>query len=78
MAEGRRFGGPDLVEFFDANQRVLVGGVLMVKLVLDEAVQFAEFGEIFSQHTALVHAAEDAPDLAPFPQDGEENVASPL
>jgi len=35
--EGWILGGPDLVEFFQADQGVFVGGVLVVELVLNQA-----------------------------------------
>src|SRR2546425_10960407 len=43
----RRIGGPpNAVELLDAHQRVLIRSVLMIELVLDEARELAEFGNV--------------------------------
>ena len=42
-------GLPDLVKLLQADQRMLIRGILMVKLVLYQARQFAEFGNVFAE-----------------------------
>ena len=46
---GRGLGFPDAVELLEAHEGVLVGGVLVVELVLDQAGELAEFGEVFAE-----------------------------
>ena len=58
-AEGRLAGLPDAVQLLEANQRVLVGGVLVIKLVLHQAGEPAELGNVFAEQIHLVHRAQD-------------------
>ena len=55
---------PQPVEFFEAHQRVLVHGVLMIKLVLHKAREPAKLRQEFAQQIQLVHAAQNAADRA--------------
>ena len=60
-------GLPDPVQLLQANQRVFVGGVLMVKLVLHQAGELAEFGNVFAEQIHLMHRAQDGRNFAaPF------------
>ena len=68
-------GFPDAVHLFEADQRVLVGGVLMIKLVLHQAGQPAELGEVFAQQADLVHRAQDRGDVAALVEDFQERFA---
>ena len=43
------------VELIDAAQGVLIGSIAVKELVLDEAFQGAELGEVTAQHPATVH-----------------------
>ena len=43
------FGLPDAVQLLEAHQGVLVGGVLVVELVLHQAGELAELGQVFAQ-----------------------------
>ena len=52
-------GLPNAVQLLQADQRVFVGGVLMVKLVLHQAGEPAEFGNVFAEQVHLVHRAQD-------------------
>ena len=74
----RLLGFPDFVELFEADQRVFVGGVLMVKLVLHQARQFAEFGNVFAEQIHLVHRAQNRRDFAAPFEDGQERFAHVL
>ena len=69
---GRRFGLPDAVQLLEAHQRVLVGGVLVVELVLHQAGELAELGEVFAEQISLVHRAQDRRDAAALVEDGQE------
>src|SRR5208282_5157859 len=71
---GEVFGLPDAVELLDAHQRVLVGGVLVVELVLDQAGELAELGEVFAEQIHLVHSAENRRDAPALVEDGQEAV----
>ncbi len=69
---------PDFVELFEADQRVFVGGVLMIKFVLHEAGQLAEFGNVFAEQVDLVHRAQNRRDFAAPFEDGQERFADVL
>ena len=55
--------GDELVELFDAAQRVFVGGVAVEKFVLDEAVERAEFRQVTAEKSDAVHEAQHARDI---------------
>ena len=74
----RVLGLPDLVELLEADQRVFVGGVLMVKLVLHQAGELAEFGNVFAEQIHLVHGAQNRRHLAAPFEDGQERFAHVL
>lgn len=74
LGEGRFFGFPDLVEFGEADEGMLVGRVLVIELVLDEAGEFAELGDVFAEETDLVHGPEDGGDVAALVEDFEEGL----
>ena len=69
---GRRFGLPDAVQLLEAHQRVLVGGVLVVELVLHQAGELAELREVLAEQIHLVHGAQDGRDAAALVEDGQE------
>jgi hypothetical protein len=75
---GQVFGFPDAVELLEADQRVLVGGVLMVKLVLHEAGELAEFGNVFAEEVHLVHGAQNGRHLAAPFENGQKRLAHVL
>ena len=56
--------GDEMVELFDAAQRVFVGGVAVEKFVLDKAVERAEFRQVAAEKSDAVHEAQDACDIA--------------
>ena len=60
------------VEFFDANEGVLVSRVAVVEFVLHEAIERAELGDVAAEHAEVVHEPEDATDLAFARKDREE------
>ena len=53
---------------------MLVGGVLVVELVLHQAGELAELGEVFAEQIHLVHGAQDRRDAAALVEDGQEAV----
>ena len=55
-----------------AHQGVLVGGVLVVELVLHQAGELAELGEVLAEQIHLVHRAQDGRDAAALVEDGQE------
>ena len=69
---GRVFGLPDAVQLLEAHQRVLVGGVLVIELMLHQAGELAELGQVFAQQVHLVHGAQDGRDAAALVEDGQE------
>ena len=71
---GRGFGLPDAVQLLDAHQRVLVGGVLVVELVLHQAGELAELGQVLAQQIHFVHGAQDRRDAPALVEDGQEAV----
>ena len=75
----RRVGGfGHGVEGLDGAQGVLVGGIAVEKLVLDEAVERAELGHVAAEHADPVHLAQGAADLARRREDGLEGGARGL
>ena len=70
----RVLGLPDAVELFQADQRVLVGGVLMIKFMLHEAGELAEFGDVFAEQIHLVHGAQDGRDVAALFENGQKRL----
>jgi hypothetical protein len=74
MIERGGVGVPDPVEFFQADQGVFIGGVTMIKLVLDQAGQTAELGQELAEQADLVHGAQDGGDIAAFLQDLEKGI----
>src|SRR5436309_1563558 len=70
----RRFLGiPDPIELLETNQRVFVSRVLMVKLMLNQARQLAEFRDIRSQKVHFMHRAKDRRDVPPLIENGQES-----
>ena len=67
--------GDELVELFDAAQRVFVGGVAVEKFVLNEAIECAEFRQIASEESDAVHESQDASDIALAFEDRLESFA---
>ena len=63
-------GVKDFVEFFHGKEGMLIGGVAMVKLVLDKAVETAKFRDVLPEEAALVHHAENTADFALGVEDG--------
>src|SRR5690349_3845619 len=54
---------------------MFIRGVLMIKLVLDQASQSPEFGNVLSQQIHFVHRAEDGSDIAPLVEQGQKGFA---
>ena len=76
ILEGDGFGlGEHAVEFADRAERMHIGGVAMVILVLDQAGEAVEFRDETAQHTQLVHLGEGGMDRAHFGEDGTETDA---
>src|SRR5262249_36604726 len=72
----RRSGGaPDAIKLLETHQRVLVRGVLMIKLVLNEAGELAELGNVFAEKIHLVHGAKDDGHVAALAENGQERFA---
>jgi len=65
----------ELIELFDAAQSVFVRGVAVEKLVLDEAVQRTELGQVAAEEADAVHQAQDARDVALAFEDRLEYLA---
>jgi hypothetical protein len=72
---GRLGGLPDFIELFEADERVLIRRVHMIKLVLHEARQPAEFGNVFAEKIHLVHRAQNGGHLAAPVENGQESIA---
>ena len=66
---------PDPVKLFQADQGVLVGGVLVIKFMLHEAGELAEFGDVFAEQVHLVHRAQNRRDAAAAFEDGQKRLA---
>ena len=66
---------PNLVQFLDANESVLIRGVLMIKFVLHQAGQPAELRNIFPEKSHFVHGAEDRCDVSALVEDFEKCLA---
>lgn len=66
------------VELVDAAEGVFVGGVAVKELVLHEAFEGAEFGEVAAEESGAVHEAEDAGDFSFLLEDVFELVADAL
>ena len=49
--------GDQLIQLFDAAQRVLVGRVAVEELMLDQAVERAKLGQIMPKEADAVHLA---------------------
>ena len=69
---------PHPVQLFKANQRVFIGGILMIELVLHEASEPAEFGNVFAEQIHLMHRAEHRRHLAAALQEGQKGFAHVL
>ncbi|MCD6052262.1 MAG: hypothetical protein K0Q55_3680 [Verrucomicrobia bacterium] len=67
-----RLGAPNLIQLLQAHERVLIGGVLMIELVLDEAGETAEFRDVFPEEIDVVHHAQDARHVTALANDLEE------
>src|SRR5271166_3234600 len=63
------------VQLLNANQGMFIRGVPVKKLVLHQAGQIAEFGQISSKEIHLVHHAKNVSDLALPGQDGCESFS---
>ena len=70
--EGAGFGTPDLIELGDASQRVLIDGVLMIELVLDEVGHLVELGQESTEQTHLVHGPDIGSHIATLVEDLQE------
>src|SRR3954469_2417692 len=75
----RRVGRfPDLIKFLDANQCVLIGGVLMIEFVLNETGQTSKFRNVLPKQAHLVHCPKYWGDIAPLIQDFQESLVDML
>src|SRR5690242_14634967 len=63
-----------LIQLLDADQRVLVGSVLVKKLVLHQTGKFAELRQVTTEEINLMHHPQNAADLALPRQDGLERL----
>jgi hypothetical protein len=72
----RVLGIDDLIEFFDADERVLVGGVTMKKLVLHQTRELAKFRDVTPEKIDAVHGAENRANLAFAGADGAERFTN--
>ena len=75
MFIGLIFRLPDAVELFQADQGVLVGGVLMIKFMLHETGELAELRDVFAKQIHLVHRAQNRRDAAAAFEDGQKRLA---
>ena len=69
---------PNFIQLLQANQRMLIGGVLMIKLVLHQTGQPAEFGKVFAEQVDLVHRPQNPRHLAPMFQYRQERLTHVL
>ena len=67
-----------IVEFTDSVKRVLVGGIAMVVLVLDEAGKPVPFRHKLSQNAVFMHERENFVDLSALLQNGEKTGVRPI
>jgi hypothetical protein len=58
------FREQDPVKLLDADESVFIGGIAVVKFVLNEAGERAELGNVSSEKAKIVHLTKDAADLA--------------
>ena len=63
-AEFFLFREEDTIKLLDADKSVFVGGITVVKFVLNEAGKGSELGNVAPEETKIVHLAKDATDLA--------------
>ncbi len=78
MFIGHFAGFPNFIELFEADQRVFISGILMIKFVLHKAGQLAKFGNIFSEKIHLVHGAQRRGNFAAPFENGEKCFAHML
>jgi hypothetical protein len=57
---------------------VFVGGVLMIKLMLDETGELAEFGNVFAEQIDIVHRAEDWRNVSALVENGQKALTDVL
>ena len=74
MRERRLSCVPDLVEFLEADERVLVRRVGVKKLVLHEAGHPAELRNVASQQIDLVHGTQGGGDVAALVENLEKRL----
>ena len=65
---------PDLIEFLEADEGVLVRCVGVKKLVLHEAGHAAELGDVAPQQVDLVHGAHGGGDVATLVENLEKRL----
>ena len=56
---GCRILRPNAIELLEAHERMLVSRVLMIELVLNQAGQLAEFGNVFAKQPHFMHGTQD-------------------
>ena len=78
MGVGSDLGLPDPVNLLQAHERVFVRGVLVIKLMLHQAGQPAELGNVFAEQTRLMHGAQDGRHVAALVQDAQKRLAHVL
>ena len=71
----RLFRDGEFVEPVDGAQRVFVGRVAVVELVLDEVGESPELGDVAAEEADAVHLAEGVGDAADPAEDGLEGLA---
>lgn len=73
----RRFGGfQDLIQVFQTDDGVFVGGVDVIEFVLHLAGQFAEFRNVFAQQSDFMHGSQSAGDVAFLVEDFDEGLSN--
>ena len=70
----RLCGFQDLIQMFQADDGVFVGGVDVIEFVLHLAGQFAEFRKVFAQQADFVHGSQGAGDVAFLIEDFDEGL----
>ena len=65
---------PNLVQFLQANQRVFIRRILMIKLMLHETGEPSELWHVLSQEAHFVHGSEHRSNVAALVQNLEKSL----
>jgi len=72
LGQWQRLGGPDFIQLLDASERVFIGRILVIKLMLHQTGEPAKFRNEFAEESHIVHGPQCSGHIAALVEDFPE------